>query len=48
MSIATPDLRDLVYLGEGSRTEMSKLQTVLMQSGVPAVILPVRACSTHT
>jgi hypothetical protein len=40
--------RELIYLGEGSEGEMSKLQAVLARGGIHADILPVRSCSRHT
>jgi hypothetical protein len=40
--------RELIYLGEGSHSEMTKLHAVLARGGIRADILPVRSCSTHT
>jgi hypothetical protein len=40
--------RERIYLGEGSHSEMSKLQAVLARGGIRADLLPVRECSRHT
>ena len=40
--------RETIYLGEGSVSEMRKLQAVLGRGGVRSEILPTRDCATRT